>query len=445
MRMSQNNLYSILSDIDPNKLIVSDDTVYTHQQLVEYSDKISNTLRQYPKQSKIAIDLANSFEFISSFFGILKAGMIGVLVNHKLQGKLKEPLFNDCVLVINSDNYNSILTEGQSSVVDVLPSDPAIILYTSGSSGKSKGVIIPHSHLWTIKERGKNKNLPYCVTLITTSMCHMNGLSNMEVSLLGKSTIVLQSVFDSKELARLIDKYQVNNISGVPSTIHMLLEHSDLKPVKHINIASSPLTESLYNKIKSVNSLVTVTNSYGSTEAGPGLFGKHPTLPTPPLSVGYPQKGIDYRIVNDILEIRSPSMSIGYTNYPNKFTSDGYYVTNDMFTVDSDGFYYFMDRSDDMFVSGGHNIYPSQLESVVEQHPLVESSIVIAVDDDIKGKKPYMFVVSTTTEKELKDYMLEVLPYSHLPRRIFILDKMPLNQVNKIDKNILKEKINELK
>jgi len=436
------NLAQLLDDnCDDTKFIITDNNHNTYVDLVEESYKIAHNIRkQYPKQTRIGIELVNGFTFISSYLGVLKAGCVAVLINHNINDSQRQFILNDskCEFVINSGNYYSLLENGPKIIDTVEPSDPAFILYTSGST-KMKGVVIPHSHYWTINSRSKNKNLPYCRTLITTPLCHMNGLSNLEVSLMGKSSIVLMSKFKGELASQQITRYDINNISGVPSTIQLLIKHSKLESVKHINIASSPLTRKLYDEIKSINSQCTISNSYGSTEAGPGLFGKHDTLPTPELSVGYPLKGIDYRLVDNVLEVRSPSMSLGYTNETDNFTSDGYYITKDKFTVDSDGFYYFVGRSDDMFTCGGHNIFPRQIEQYLESHNKVTQACVIPLPDDIKQFKPYAFVTGNVIVEELTELLQLVLPYNSIPRRIWVIDEMPLNNVFKVDKKKLIE------
>jgi acyl-coenzyme A synthetase/AMP-(fatty) acid ligase len=219
-----------------------------------------------------------------------------------------------------------------------------------------------------------------------------------------------------------------------------LLVRLDLSCVKHIGMASAPVSRSLFNSLKSTFPKAAIVNNYGITEVSPGMFGKHPTLPTPDLSVGYPIPGIDYRIVDGILQVRSPSMFLKYNNLDIKnLTDDGYFITNDLFEVDKDGFYFFLGRGDDMFVCGGNNVYPRQIESVLESHPFVQYAVVIGVEDEDKGMKPYAFVVSNSNEDELKTHALKFLPPSHCPRKIWNLETLPLNSVNKVDKAKLKE------
>ena len=148
-----------------------------------------------------------------------------------------------------------------------------------------------------------------------------------------------------------------------------------------------------------------VTNAYGTTEAGPVVFGPHPKgLPQPEMSVGYPHRRSQLRLVDGenrdadqgVLEMKCPALMNGYHNRPDvtpPFTADGFYITGDVFRRDADGFHYFIGRTDDMFVSGGENIYPADVERMLERHPDVAQAAVVPIDDEIKGQKPVAFVV----------------------------------------------------
>jgi acyl-CoA synthetase (AMP-forming)/AMP-acid ligase II len=122
-------------------------------------------------------------------------------------------------------------------------------------------------------------------------------------------------------------------------------------------------------------------------------------------------------------------------------TDDGYYVTGDILRRDADGFHYFVGRADDMFVSGGENIFPSEVERMLERHPAIEQAAVVPVPDEIKGTKPMAFVVlkpgSGATEVEIKAYALENAPAYQHPRRVWFLPELPLAGTNKIDRKAL--------
>jgi acyl-coenzyme A synthetase/AMP-(fatty) acid ligase len=122
-------------------------------------------------------------------------------------------------------------------------------------------------------------------------------------------------------------------------------------------------------------------------------------------------------------------------------TQDGYYITGDVFTRDAKGFYYFLGRTDDMFVCGGENIYPSEVEKMLEQHPAILHACVVPVTDEIKGYKPAAFVIVKSglaaSEQEIKNYALaNAPPYQH-PRRVWFLNELPLAGTNKIDRQLL--------
>jgi long-chain acyl-CoA synthetase len=123
------------------------------------------------------------------------------------------------------------------------------------------------------------------------------------------------------------------------------------------------------------------------------------------------------------------------------FTADGFYITGDVFRRDADGFHYFIGRSDDMFVSGGENIYPADVERMLERHPDVAQAAVVPIDDDIKGQKPVAFVVSKPgrrpSEDDIKRFALANAPaYAH-PRFVWFVDELPLASTNKVDRGLL--------
>jgi acyl-CoA synthetase (AMP-forming)/AMP-acid ligase II len=195
-----------------------------------------------------------------------------------------------------------------------------------------------------------------------------------------------------------------------------------------------------------------ITNAYGTTEAGPVVFAPHPHgIPTPHLSVGVAHPKVQLRLVADgteadagELQMKCPALMNFYHNrpdIPSPIGADGFYATGDVFRRDANGFYYFVGRTDDMFVSGGENIYPGDVERMLERHPAIAQACVVPIDDDIKGTKPVAFVIpragQTVREADVKAFALAHAPAFQHPRFVWVIDKFPLTATNKIDRRTL--------
>jgi len=334
-----------------------------------------------------------------------------------------------------------------------------MFLYTSGSTGTPKGVVLSHqSHLWVVETRltGDLERHRY---LIAAPLYHMNALALAKLACAAHATIVLLPQFVAAAYIEAIERNRCTWLTAVPPMIAMmlrerdLLARTDLSSVEFIRMGSAPVSHALMEAIRHALPRASVTNAYGTTEAGPVVFGPHPKgLPQPEMSVGYPHPKVALRLVEGddrnadqgVLEMKCPALMNGYHNRPDvkpPFTADGFYVTGDVFRRDGDGFHYFIGRSDDMFVSGGENIYPADVERMLERHPDVAQAAVVPIDDDIKGQKPVAFVVSKPgrrpSEGEIKRFALANAPaYAH-PRFVWFVDELPLASSNKIDRTLL--------
>jgi acyl-CoA synthetase (AMP-forming)/AMP-acid ligase II len=233
-----------------------------------------------------------------------------------------------------------------------------------------------------------------------------------------------------------------------------LLARTDLSSVEFVRMGSAPVSASLMAALREALPRAALTNAYGTTEAGPVVFGPHPRgLPQPELSVGYPHPKVSLRLVDGenhnaeqgVLEMKCPALMLGYHNRPaaeRPFTADGYYITGDVFRRDADGFFYFVGRTDDMFVSGGENIYPADVERMLERHPDIAQAAVVPIDDEIKWQKPVAFVIRKTghalSEDGVKQYALAHAPAYQHPRFVWFVDELPLASTNKLDRVALK-------
>jgi long-chain acyl-CoA synthetase len=253
-------------------------------------------------------------------------------------------------------------------------------------------------------------------------------------------------------------------LTSVPTMIAMmlrereLLARADLSAVEAVRMGSAPLTQGLIDQVRALFPKAQITNGYGTTEAGPVVFGPHPGgVAQPELSTGYPHPDVKLRLVRDgrvvddegELEMACGALMTRYHNLPDAtakaITADGYYRTSDVFRRDENGFFFFVGRVDDMFVCGGENIYPGEVEKMLERHPAIQQAAVLPVPDELKAHKPVAFVVraagSTIDEQAVKQFALANAPAYQHPRRVFFLDELPLAGTNKIDKRALARRI----
>lgn len=427
---------------------------------------------------RIGILAANSAEFLAALYGAQRAGLVAVPVNWRFPPATVDYVLRNsgAVLVfcdaarratvpegvaaveMGSAEWDALLDPGPFAPVVPEPAEPALFLYTSGSTGRPKGVVLSHqAHLWVVEQRLKGADISRERALIAAPLYHMNGLALAQLCCAAHVTVVLLPQFDARAYLRAIGEHRVTWITGVPPMIAMLLQErallaeTDTSSVRHVRCGSAPTSPALLEAIRAAFPQAQFVNGYGTTEAGPVVFGPHPRgLPTPPLSVGYPHPAVELRLraaggsIGDegVLEQRCPAMMNGYWNRPDitpPITPDGFYVTGDVFRRDEHGFHTVVGRVDDMFISGGENIFPSEVEKVLEMHPGVEQSAVIPVPDEIKGTKPVAFIVRSTSgdaidEAAVKAHALAHAPAFMHPRRVWFLDALPLMGTNKIDK-----------
>jgi acyl-CoA synthetase (AMP-forming)/AMP-acid ligase II len=292
----------------------------------------------------------------------------------------------------------------------------------------------------------------------------MNGLYFSMVCVASGNPFVLLPRFNARDYIAALRTHRCPNLSGIPSMFAMILRErdlligSDFSFVRSITMGSAPLSERLLTEVKSLFPNAVITNAFGATEAGPYIFGLHPKgIPTPPLSIGYPASGVDIKLMDatdensGVLYIRSPGLMGGYLNLPNESAlrlQDGWYATGDIVRRDQDGFFFYVGRADDMFNCGGENVYPGEVEKLLESHPDVAQAAVVAVDDAVKGQVPFAFVVrksgTDVTSDALKIYALKLGPAHSHPRFVVFLDEMPVAPSHKYDRKALSARAQEL-
>src|SRR6195256_307875 len=460
----------------------------TYRQIDDMANGVARALtrRGLARGDRVGILSANRAEFLAAYFGIMRAGFVAVPVNFRFPRQTIHFILRDAgaKLVfcdplrcpdVPSDipsvhfgddgpndeqpGFDRFLDPGPFEAIAPRPREPAMFLYTSGSTGTPKGVVLSHqSHIWVVETR-LAPDLDRHRYLIAAPLYHMNALALAKLACAAHATIALLPQFTARDYIAAIGRYRCTFLTAVPPMIAMMLRESelmartDLASVEFVRMGSAPVSQSLMQALRRALPRAAVTNAYGTTEAGPVVFGPHPNgLPQPEMSVGYPHPQVQTRLVDGdsrdadhgAVEMKSPAVMNGYHNRPDlapPFTPDGFYMTGDVFRRDGDGFHFFVGRTDDMFVSGGENIYPGDVERMLERHPDILQAAVVPIEDEIKGQKPVAFVVAKAgrhlNENEIKQYALANAPAYQHPRFVWFIERLPLSSTNKVDRAAL--------
>jgi acyl-CoA synthetase (AMP-forming)/AMP-acid ligase II len=453
---------------------------FTFAELDTMANGVARALlrRGLARGDRVAILSANRTEYLATYYGIMRAGFVSVPVNFKfpretihfiMRDSGARFMFSDAAREVDcpagiepvtfGKSFEAFLDPGPFEAIEPAPNQPAMFLYTSGSTGQPKGVVLSHqSHIWVVETRLAD-GLDRHVYLIAAPLYHMNALALAKLACAAHATIVLLPQFSARAYLEAIGRYRCTWLTAVPPMIAMMLRERDLlartdvSSVEFVRMGSAPVSASLMAALHQALPRASVTNAYGTTEAGPVVFGPHPRgLPQPELSVGYPHPKVTLRLVDGanrdaeqgVLEMKCPALMLGYHNRPDvatPITPDGYYITGDVFRRDADGFYYFVGRTDDMFVSGGENIYPADVERMLERHPGIAQAAVVPIADEIKWQKPVAFVIRkpghNVDADGVKQFALKHAPAYQHPRFVWFVEDLPLASTNKLDRAAL--------
>ncbi|MBI4766697.1 MAG: acyl--CoA ligase [Deltaproteobacteria bacterium] len=461
---------------------------------------------------QVGILMENSIGFVISFWAIQNLGATAVIFNTRLATpELERQLqFSDLKLLISSllmseklrelpsenltfqqfvlgDGWIRDLPAGKQTGPAELISeeDTAFILFTSGTSGIPKGVMLTHRNIITCAFRSgatiarglalsassgsPAPELPQKqYMLIVAPLFHIMAIEQMVAAVfLGRGSILLAS-FNPQEIMDLINRGELFGLTGTPTMYWLLLNKTAIRgsrvdSIRRLGFGAAPMAPDLLKELKEVFPSARLRNGYGMTEAPsisalPDLY-----LETHPTSVGKPNLCTEVKIVDLLtrkelgpnavgeLAVRGALVTKGYYKVPEetaKVFQQGWFYTGDMAYQDKDGFLYLVGRSREMINRGGENVYPVEVENVLHLHPKILDVAVFSLPDPVMGGRVACAVVprpgaGKITLEEIKEYCRDQLASYKIPQKVFFLSEMPTNPGGKVMKNKLVEQFGE--
>ncbi len=407
---------------------------------------------------------------------IADAAAVGVVTTPEFVGKVQQAVAGvDCVRFVictgEVDGDDILLLESleaaqPAAIVDRGDDDLAALLYTGGTTGRAKGVMLTHANLsFTGHAASQAAHLPGVNRALTTlPLSHSYGIL---VTIAGMHNpeppvSVLLRWFDPEAFLRLIAEHRLQLAAVVPSMLQILLsqplEEHDLACLQFVTSGGAPLAPEVQAEFCRRVPSVSIRQGYGLTETA-ALISTNPAGREKPGSVGLPVPGCTVQIIDDERELaagepgeiccRSPGVMRGYWRSPD-MTADvlrhGRLHTGDIGYLDQDGYLFIVDRKKDLIIRGGFNVYPRDVEDALLRHPSVQLAGVIGRADQRHGEEVVAFVSlhagATLTSDELIAWAREHIGGYKYPRELQILDSVPLTPVGKIDRKALRSLLN---
>ena len=484
--------------------IVSGDSRMSYTNLEESSNRIAGSLLELGvgKGDRVAILLNNSPQFACIFFGIVKIGAVAVPLDTKYKTKELNCLLEHCqprVLFTESPyleaatplitglkyieyvislsaagsnrqilSYEEIMTKGltQGTEVDIRPEDEACIMYTSGPALTPKGAVLSHVNLVravTISADGFHQSDRDVAVLFALSMHHIVGLVIILLtSIYRGSTVVILPGLSISGFMAVIEKERATIFISVPF-IHALIvkkarEEGVVNNLNSLRICGSigaPLSQKLAKQFEKYLGFRLI-NFYGLTESTAHVTCQSLNGSGKPGSVGRALPGWEVKIVDDNnrelpanqggeIIVRGPIMSSYYKSPRDTagMIKHGWLYTSDIGRVDEDGRLFLTGLKKDMIIAKGQNIYPSDIETVLLDHPEVTDAAVTGIPDEVRGEVVGAAVVlragGMATEQEIKRFCLERLANYKVPKQVIFLDSLPRADDGKTNKQVVKK------
>jgi long-chain acyl-CoA synthetase len=331
------------------------------------------------------------------------------------------------------------------------PQDLALLQYTGGTTGKSKGVNLTHRAIATNVAQ-REALLPTKMdaerVLCAMPLFHSYGMAmGLFLAANCRGTLVIMERYRPDDLLRIVQEERITLFPGSPTIFTGLLGHADFPRTDWSTVhtcysGSAALPEETLRRWEQAVG-APVYEGYGQTEAGPVLTFNAVGKTRKPGSVGIPVPDTDIRIVEGEVVARGPQIMQGYRNRPQETAEalrDGWLHTGDMGELDADGYLYIRGRKKDMVIVGGYNVYPREVEEVLITHPAVAEAAVVGGPDAYRGECLHAYVALTkaATTDDLLAYCGERLAKYKVPATLEVLEALPKTSVGKLDKLPLK-------
>lgn len=483
---------------------------YTNLDVERMAKKISVLLRNHgiADGERVVVSMPNCPEVVFSYQGILRSRGIVIPLLHLLhpseihfilsdskakaiitssqvlpkfieaaQGLSFTPLF---IVVDDLDDLSTIqnhqvillhdalksVNESDEVLEDAHENDVAVILYTSGTTGRPKGVMLTHKNLYTNTKTSydlarEDKDFSRGTTIGILPLAHAFGFTMMNSSILLGSSVVIFSKFDVEQLFESIEKHKVKSFAAVPAMIHAMVasplaDKYDLSSLESVGSGSASLPLALIQAFKN-KFHAEIREGYGLSEATTIVTTHRDGMPIKYGSVGIPIPGVEVKIVDQNgstvpqgeigeLLVRGDSITPGYYGLEEetkKAIKDGWLHTGDLVKMDEDGYLYVIDRKKDLVIRGGFNIYPRDVEEVIAKHEAVSEVAVIGLPDEKMGEEIVACVVkkpgATVTDEEIILYSQQKLAKYKTPKKVVFVEQLPRNGVGKILKKRLRD------
>nr|MCH9791851.1 AMP-binding protein [Planctomycetota bacterium] len=455
---------------------------------------------------RVAIALPNTPAFVVWYYAVLRVGAIAVSVSTRLTPQEIRFIVEDCAAVALavvdstspdlqsqmpaclqhlipvseagdkiSDELLEVSDSGSHDIYPTKPDDPAVILYTSGTTGFPKGATLSHQNVRATVHAfnnlcGLNKEDRILCSVPLFHCYGQNALLNSGFH--AAATIVLQQRFDLNESKNLIADERVNKLFGVPTMFQLLEETCSRDDLKSINYCFSAATtlpqivaERWQQKFK-----MPIYEGYGLTETAPFASYNH-RLKFVPGSIGAPVDLVEMKVVHTEtgetcapgelgeIVVRGPNVMLGYWNRPDDTAiaiRDGWFHSGDIGRIDEQGYFYIVDRVKDMISIAGLKVFPAEVERTIHEHAAIADVAVVGIADAILGEKVVAFIVlakdfqrdfnSTDPEiiEQLSEFCQQNLASYKMPKQFLLIDELPRNPSGKVLKRILRDRADSM-